>query len=143
MLLPLLLLLLLSFFTAEAGLTGKAALSCQPLVQSTHHCPCRSVFALFFPLFAAEAGLTGKAAKLRSKALTEQLKALSRSQARGGLQPYRHSSAAVGGAVHHQQQQQGGGAMTAEQQREQAEMEAELEQVRRFCMRSSRQTPAP
>jgi hypothetical protein len=89
---------------------------------------------------AAESGLTGKAAKLRSKALTEQLKALSRSQARGGLQPYRNSTVQAGSSSSSssssafkggwQQQQQQGGGMTAEQLQEQAAMEAELEQVR-------------
>jgi hypothetical protein len=82
--------------------------------------------------------LTGKRAKLRSIALTEQLKALSRSQARGGLQPYRSSlqpgssssSSSVGPAGRQQQQQQGGVGMTAEQLQEQAAMEAELEEVR-------------
>uniref|UniRef100_A0A383V6H0 Uncharacterized protein n=1 Tax=Tetradesmus obliquus TaxID=3088 RepID=A0A383V6H0_TETOB len=76
-----------------------------------------------------EAGLTGKRAKLRSKALTEQLKALSRSQARGGLQPYRNSAEQGSSLQQQQQQQQPGGGMTAEQLQEQAEMEAELEQM--------------
>eukprot|EP00879_Flechtneria_rotunda_P022518 GHRR01023769.1.p1 GENE.GHRR01023769.1~~GHRR01023769.1.p1 ORF type:complete len:393 (+),score=95.81 GHRR01023769.1:919-2097(+) len=73
------------------------------------------------------AGLTGKAAKLKSQALTDRLKTLARSQARGGLQPYRTPAAvSVGGAAAAVKQQH---AMTPEQLQEQAEMETELEQV--------------
>lgn len=82
----------------------------------------------------AGAGLTGKHAKLRAIALTDKLKALSRSTAVGGLQPYRTPDAAIG-----QQQQQeearrrlaaaADHAMTQEQLQEQREMEADLEKV--------------
>lgn len=87
----------------------------------------------------ADAGLTGRTAKLCTAALTDQLKALARSTARGGLQPYRDSGAstssgsggglgprpAAGAAAQGQQ-----GSMTPEQLAEQEEMERELEQVR-------------
>eukprot|EP00775_Hariotina_reticulata_P001372 gene1372-1714_t len=74
------------------------------------------------------AGLTGKAAKLSSRALTDKLKALSRSPAKGGLQPYRDPDTGTAQLPHagNIRDHQG---MTAEQLQEQEEMEAELEQM--------------
>jgi homoserine kinase len=75
------------------------------------------------------AGLTGKAAKLGSRALTDKLKALSRSPAKGGLQPYRDPDT-QGGVGQLSAAGRSHQVMTAEQLQEQEEMEAELEQVR-------------
>lgn len=78
----------------------------------------------------SDVGLSGKVSKQQALALTEKLKALSRSTAVGGLQPYRtHTAAAGAGAgssTAHRLQPE---LMTAEQLQEQQEMDAEMEQV--------------
>ncbi len=77
---------------------------------------------------AADAGLSGKVSKQQALALTDKLKALSRSTAVGGLQPYRSHDAAAGGmAPWHKDQ--GDAAMTAEQLQEQRELDTQMEQV--------------
>lgn len=86
----------------------------------------------------ADSGLSGKVSKQQALALTEKLKALSRSTAAGGLQAYRDNAAAggrgsrAGGQTVQQRQQpfNQDAAMTAEQLQEQREMDREREQVR-------------
>jgi hypothetical protein len=75
--------------------------------------------------------LSGKVSKQQALALTDKLKALSRSTAVGGLQPYRShdGAAAAGAAPAHWQKAQGDAAMTAEQVQEQRELDKQMEQV--------------
>jgi hypothetical protein len=73
-------------------------------------------------------GLSGKVSKQQVLALTEKLRALDRSTAIGGLQPYGQSSSS-GGLAHWQQHTQSDVVMTAEQLQEQREMDEEYEKV--------------
>lgn len=74
-------------------------------------------------------GLSGKVSKQQALALTEKLKALSRSTAVGGLQPYRTHPAAGAGASSSTAHKPQPELMTAEQLQEQQEMDTEMEQV--------------
>lgn len=87
------------------------------------------------PAPAADAGLSGKVSKQQALALTDKLKALSRSTAVGGLQPYRSHDGAAGAAPAHWQKAQGDAAMTAEQVQEQRELDKQMEQVGIACRR--------